>query len=101
MLQRTFCLVAIGAAAGCTTTATSVTEITVTPADATIRIEGFGECRSPCRVEIDQPRQISVAKEGYKTQSLSIAPRQKRVAVTLDLAAPTKDVDSGALPDLK
>lgn len=96
--------VAASFVAGCQTLgggqATTITLIESTPPGALVRVEGFGECETPCRVEIDKPRMVTVAKAGFNAQRFQIVPKRKRVDVILDLAAPTKNVDSTELPDL-
>ena len=65
-----------------------------------MRIAEFGECETPCTVKLDELREMTVAKAGYKAQRFYVAPGSKEVHVILQLAAPTKDVDTTALPSL-
>lgn len=79
---------------------TTITEIASEPAGAEVQIEGYGTCFTPCRIEIDRQRNITVAKAGFLAERFAISPGQKSVALKLKLAAPTKDVDKATLPDL-
>lgn len=98
-------LVGVLAAAGLvaceTAPKTTITEITSDPAGAEVQIEGYGTCVTPCRIEIDRARNITVAKAGFLAERFQIAPGQKAVTLQLKLAAPTKEVDKTELPDLK
>ena len=84
---------------GCLTTS-SVREIRTTPPGATVTIPGFGECSTPCTVQFSQPRQVTIAKAGYKKQIITVGPRGGRILVPLELVAPSVDVDATSLPDL-
>ncbi|MEL7490013.1 MAG: hypothetical protein AAGJ73_04775 [Pseudomonadota bacterium] len=88
------------AATGCITTNSGVTRLTSTPPGATATIGAYGECETPCTAQIVSPVKITFAKIGYKPQSLSVAPGRKSVAVELELAAPTENVEETALPEL-
>ena len=104
-MMRVLTIGALFFAAGCKTLTGGVPSSTITlinsdPAGAEVTIEGFGDCETPCRVEIDKPRTVKVAKAGYLAQTFQITPDKKRVDVKLELAAPTKDVDSSELPEL-
>lgn len=79
---------------------TTMTLVSTTPPDARVQIIGFGECQSPCTVEIDQPRDIVIAKAGYNPVRMTLQPGKKSVDVTLQLSAPSTGVDEDALPDL-
>ncbi len=85
---------------GCLTTSGNVRTITSEPAGALVRIANYGECETPCTVKLDEMRQLTVAKAGYKAQRFHVAPGNKDVHVILELAAPTKDVDASQLPEL-
>ncbi len=78
----------------------SQTEIVTIPADALVRVEGYGECQSPCVVELDAPRTITIAKAGYRAQQIEIRPGESKVTIPLELAAPTKAVEETEIPDL-
>ena len=104
-MLRVLTIGALALAAGCKTLtggapASTITLINSDPAGAEVTIEGFGECVTPCRVEIDKPRAVKVAKAGYLAQNFQITPDKKRVDLKLELAAPTTDVDATALPEL-
>ena len=95
--------VAASLVAGCQTLGgggNTVTLIDSKPPGALVRVEGFGECETPCRVEIEKPRMVTVAKAGFNAQRFQIVPKRKRVDVILELVAPTTNVDSTELPDL-
>lgn len=95
-------LFSVAMLAGCASAPkTSITEISSEPAGAEVQIEGFGTCVTPCRIEIDRPRNVTVAKAGFLAERFQIAPGEKVVALKLRLAAPTKDVDKSTLPDLQ
>ena len=85
---------------GCLTTASNMRTINSDPTGATVRIEGFGECETPCEIKLDAQRSVIVAKAGYLPQKFWISPDGPAVDVILELAAPTDDVDAEALPDL-
>jgi hypothetical protein len=98
-----FGLAMIAALAGCKTlggSGATIALVSTTPPGARVNVEGFGECESPCTVEIDRPREITVAKAGYNPQRLTLEPGKKRVDIVLELSAPTTGVDETALPDL-
>ncbi|MEE2691744.1 MAG: PEGA domain-containing protein [Pseudomonadota bacterium] len=103
MLRALMVLVLLSAA-GCKTLgggpSSTITLIESDPPGAQVTVEGFGECDTPCRIEIDKPRMVKVAKAGYLAQRFQIVPGKKRVDVKLELAAPTKNVDSSELPEL-
>lgn len=75
-----------------------ITRIVTDPPGATVRVEGYGECASPCTIGLDGPRQIIVAKAGYKAQRFQLSPGKPVVRVKLELVAPTKGVESDELP---
>lgn len=90
------------ATGGCfLTTKSGVREIVSNPPGALVTVEGFGECETPCTVRLDERRRVTVAKAGYAAQRFFIAPKGPPVEVTLDLAAPTGDVDAEALPEIE
>ncbi len=94
-------IAALFALAACaTTTGPQIVEVQTDPAGAFVRVEGFGDCESPCRIEIDAPRNLTIAKAGYDAQRIVIKPGDKTVRLTLKLAAPTTNVDQQALPEL-
>ncbi len=86
---------------GCLTTSGNVRTVTSEPAGALVSIAGYGECETPCTVKLNEMRELTVAKAGYKAQRFRVAPGNKDVHVILQLAAPTKDVDATQLPELE
>lgn len=70
------------------------------PQGALIRVEGFGECQSPCRIEVDATRNLTIAKAGYNAERIVIDPKSKKVLVKLTLSAPTTDIEADTLPEL-
>ena len=86
---------------GCLATLGDVREITTNPSGATITVEDAGECVSPCAVKLTKPSLMTVAKAGYKAQYYRVQPGGAPVHFDLELAAPTEDVDTETLPDLK
>ena len=94
-----FAAFAFAALAGCASD--GLTKIVTSPPGATVTVAGYGQCETPCTVQLDGVRDIIVAKAGYKKRELSIAPDQGRVALDLELAAPTTGVEADALPPLE
>ena len=80
--------------------ATTLTTVTTAPAGARVTVEGFGECETPCTIEIDKPRNITIAKAGFDTQKFVLLPGRKKLDVELKLSAPTTGVDAEELPEL-
>jgi hypothetical protein len=74
--------------------------ISTVPPGALVTVEGFGECQSPCTVELDAPRNVTIAKAGYNPHRFVLTPGKKKVEITLELSAPTTDVDETELPEL-
>ncbi len=91
---------AFSVAACATTKGPQIVEVQTDPAGALVRVEGFGDCESPCRIEIDAPRNLTIAKAGYDAERIVIKPGDKTVRLKLKLAAPTTTVDQQALPEL-
>lgn len=79
---------------------TTLTTVTTEPTGALVTVEGFGECETPCTIEIDKPRNITIAKAGYDPQRLTLQPGEKKLNVVLKLSAPTTEVDERELPEL-
>lgn len=99
--MRILILCASLAAGGCATFGGSgVTQIVSEPPGALVRVEGAGECETPCTVKFESPREVTIAKVGYKAQRLRIGPDQSKVKVTLELAAPTGEVEETKMPEL-
>lgn len=100
-MRRFIVLSLIPALAACETLGGSkTTEIVTTPPGALVRIEGYGECTSPCVIEFDGPRTILIAKAGYKAQRLELKPGKSRIEIPLELVAPTADVEEAEIPEL-
>ncbi len=91
---------ALALAACNTTKGPQIALVETEPAGALVRVEGFGECESPCRIELDAPRNLTIAKAGYDAERIVIEPESKKVLVKLKLSAPTTKVDEVALPEL-
>lgn len=94
------------ALAGCKTLdfgsdeAGTIVTVVSTPPGALVTVEGFGECETPCTIEIDKPRNITVAKAGYDAQKMVLVPSRRKVEVLLKLSTQTKGVDATELPEL-
>jgi PEGA domain-containing protein len=85
---------------GCFVTSGGMRSFTSTPSGATVTIDGYGACETPCTVKLDGYRKVTVAKAGYKAQRFGVKPGGAPVNVILELAAPAGVVDSETLPDL-
>jgi len=92
---------ALSLAACATAKGPQIVLVETDPAGALVRVEGFGECESPCRIEVDAPRTLTIGKAGYEAQRTVITPGDRTVRLTLKLAAPTTTVDQETLPDLR
>jgi hypothetical protein len=101
MFRKAVCALIALTAAACATTKAPVVKITSEPEGALVTVAGYGECETPCTVALDSPRQVVVAKVGYKPRRFTLSPDRKRVHVVLDLAAPTKEVESDELPEIE
>ncbi len=77
-----------------------MTEIVTEPSGALVRVEGYGECTTPCTVAFDVPRTISIFKEGFKERRHQLEPGKSRVVFKLELVAPTTEVEKTELPKL-
>ena len=75
-------------------------DIATTPPGATVNLEGFGECETPCSIKLQQKRRVTIAKAGYKPVRLNVPPNSRDISILLELAAPTDEVDATTLPDL-
>lgn len=78
----------------------TIVRVTSEPAGAVVTLEGFGSCETPCTVGIDKPREAKIAKAGYVSQTVTLSPDKRSVKVTLELSAPTTDVDETELPEI-
>ncbi len=74
--------------------------VNTSPPGALVSIDSYGECESPCTVRLDRPRQARIAKAGFISATVTLAPGRKSVTIPLELAAASDDVDAVALPDL-
>ncbi len=92
-LPSTGCLTILG-------TGGNTIDVETTPPGATVTLEGFGECQTPCSIQLEQRRRVTVAKAGYKPVRLSVPPDSRDISILLELAAPTEEIDSTTLPDL-
>jgi hypothetical protein len=93
-------LLSLAALAGCTTFGPKSAEIVTVPPGALVRVEGYGECLSPCVIAFDVARTVTIAKAGFKPQRLELKPGKSRIVVPLELAAPTKPVEEADLENL-
>lgn len=91
----------IGAAACQTTSGAQLTVIETTPPGARVNVEGYGECVAPCSIEHDAPRRVTIAKVGFRKQTIVINPGDRRVRIDLELAAPSGEVVADDLPPLR
>lgn len=92
--------VALSLAACATAKGPQITLVETDPSGALVRVEGFGDCESPCRIELDAPRNLTIAKAGYDAERIVIEPGAKKILVKLKLSAPTTEVDEDTLPEL-
>jgi hypothetical protein len=93
-------VVALALSACATSKGPKIVLVDTEPQGALVRVEGFGECQSPCRIEVDAMRSLTIAKAGYDAKRIVIDPKSKKVLVKLTLSAPTTDVEQNALPEL-
>lgn len=93
-------LAALALGACATAKGSRIVLVDTDPQGALIRVEGFGECESPCRIEVDATRHLTIAKAGYNAERIVIDPTSKNILVKLKLSAPTTDVEADALPEL-
>ena len=85
---------------GCLATSGDVRKITSDPPGALVTVQGYGECETPCKVRLDDHRNVTVAKAGYKAKRFVMGPSGPPLKVRLELAAASDDVDAETLPDL-
>ncbi len=93
-------LIASCASACATAKGPKITLVETDPPGAFVQVEGFGACETPCRIELDAPRNLTIAKAGYDARRLVLQPGTRTLSVTLTLSAPTTGVDAQPLPDL-
>lgn len=91
---------AAGFASSCMTILPDRTLVKTNPAGAVVTVEGFGECETPCRIKVDEPRTATVAKAGYEKKQIMLEPGRSTVSIDLKLAAPTEEVEKSDLPKL-
>lgn len=70
------------------------------PPGAVLTVEGAGECETPCVVRLDGSKKARLAKAGFVAMNVVLTPDKRTIAIPLELAAPSGDVDSTALPEL-
>ncbi|MEX0645803.1 MAG: PEGA domain-containing protein [Parvularculaceae bacterium] len=103
-MKRIVILAALALTAACKTfdlgSGQKITAIVSEPAGAYVNVEGLGECETPCRVALDGPRMVTVAKAGFKPQRFQATPEKRRIKVVLELVAPTEEVEAKELPKL-
>lgn len=100
MRAQLLALAALFLPACATTGRPTITLVETDPPGALVQVEGFGECIAPCTIELDAPRNLTIAKAGFDAQRLTLEPGKKRVQVKLKLSAPTTDVEEESLPEL-
>lgn len=91
---------ALLASACATTNGPAITLVETDPPGALVQVEGFGECMAPCTIELDAPRNLTIAKAGYDAQRMTLEPGKKRLQIKLTLSAPTTDIEEQELPEL-
>ncbi|MDZ7627527.1 MAG: PEGA domain-containing protein [Parvularculaceae bacterium] len=94
------CALGIALTACATTDGPKITLVETDPAGAIVQVDGFGECEAPCRIELDKPRNLTIAKAGYDAERLTLSPGTKILRVKLRLSAPTTGVEEEPLPAL-
>lgn len=99
-MRRLLLLVPLLCVACQTSPSTTLVRVETTPSGALLSIAGFGECETPCTIEIDREREAQIAKAGFHPKKIVLKPGAKTFAVTLELAAPTTAVDESAIPEL-
>ncbi len=100
---RVAMIAALLAAAGCTTLGlgSGATKFVSEPPGALVRVEGGGECETPCTVKFDRPREVTIAKTGYIARRIRVGPDRSKVKVTLELAVETEEVETNTLPEVQ
>ena len=65
-----------------------------TPSGASVALSDGRDCRTPCAVELAAPLTATVAKAGYRAETVTLTPDQRgEVAVTLAPAGRAADVE--------
>jgi len=98
--MRVLALPALLLISACVTTQGNVTSLTSEPSGASVAVEGYEDCETPCTIQLSAPLNVTVAKAGYKPQRMVLQPGRKKVHVRLELAAPTSGVEATSLPEL-
>lgn len=95
-------IIFVGALAlqGCTTFGDGLAKFSSNPDGATVTIEGYGDCITPCTARIYSPVMVTIAKIGFTPQRFQVGPGTKNIKVELELAASTEDVEEETLPAL-
>ena len=71
------------------------------PQGATLSFPDGTNCTTPCRVLVPEPINMVIGKAGYKAVTTTLVRSQKgRAAYTLELSAPTTNVEESSLPEL-
>jgi len=78
----------------------TIVRVSSEPEGAVVTLEGYGSCETPCTIEIDKPREAKIGKAGYNSQTITLTPGKRSVKVTLELSAPTTEVDETELPEI-
>jgi|GEM_PF-3090032 len=100
-MKRILTVIALISMTACATVGGSgLTTITSTPSNATVQIDGFKDCETPCAIRIEFPADVTVAKAGYTAERFRLTPGKRSVDVELELAAPTEGVEETELPEL-
>jgi len=95
------CAFVLLAACQATAPKTAIVSVATTPPGAVLTIVDVGECETPCTVEVDRETPAVIAKAGFDPVTVALRPDQRKLAITLKLAAPTKAVDEVALPEIE
>ena len=77
------------------------TLVETAPPGASVIVEGYGRCTAPCTVEHDGVRRLTIAKAGYRKIEAEIEPGVGRALFTMELAAPSGDVEATELSPLQ
>ncbi len=93
-IAATTMAILLGACAG------DIISIKSAPKGATVTVAGYGECETPCRIQLRGPVMATVAKAGYDAKRYRLIPGQTSLLVELELAAPSGTVETGGLPPL-
>ncbi|MEM9169626.1 MAG: PEGA domain-containing protein [Pseudomonadota bacterium] len=77
-----------------------MTTITSDPAGATVSVDGYGKCETPCTLALAEDADILIAKAGFEPFRMTAPGARRKLTVKLELAAPTEDVEETSLPAL-